>query len=64
MSSNNLEFVKQVSEAILREDSSVTLHTGEVIKLPKPQKCGTEWQKKTYADTKACDILDRIRNEV
>lgn len=54
-----MELVNKIKLAILREEPTFT-YNGTTYKLPSPQKCGTEWQKESYAIMEAYKIIDDI----
>jgi len=51
---NEIQRIEKIARAILRGDKSY-----EGIELPTGQKCGTEYQKKTYAMIKANELLNK-----
>lgn len=51
---NEIQRIEKVARAILRGDKSY-----EGIELPRGQRCGTEYQKKTYAMIKANELLNK-----
>lgn len=62
MSYQDMNLAKMISSAILRGESQVLVND-KIIDLPSGQKCGTETQKKTYADLKAVEIVENMHSE-
>ncbi len=51
---NEIQRIEKMARAILRGEKSF-----DGIELPTGQKCGTEYQKKTYAMIKANELLNK-----
>jgi hypothetical protein len=49
----------KVTQAILNGKKSVKVN-GKTIELPTPQRCGTEYQKLTYAREAAKIIIGKL----
>ena len=45
--------------AIQRELGTIEIN-GKKVVLPAPQRCGTETQKRTYANIKAKELIDKL----
>ena len=57
---NNHELVSEIRDRILRGDSSISIEinsTSMLLKLPSPQRSGTGFQQKTYAELEARQIV-------
>ena len=63
MSRENYNFAKRISQAILQGEEKMLLEDSSILELPKGQGAGTSYQKKTYADMKAIEIIEKLQNE-
>ena len=58
LSENILNKADALKQGILRSQKAIwDIVAGDEIKLPSPQKCGTEFQKQTYLNQKVRELL-------
>ena len=58
LSENILSKADALKQGILRSQKAIwDIVAGDEIKLPSPQKCGTEFQKQTYLNQKVRELL-------
>ena len=58
LSENILNKADALKQGILRSQKAIwDIVAGDEIKLPSPQKCGTEFQKQTYLNLKVRELL-------
>jgi len=63
MGYNDMKFATEISKAILSDTKQILLPDGKVLDIPAGQKCGTDFQKQTYANIKAIEIIDKMEED-
>ena len=63
MSYNNMKFATNISKAILNGTEKILQPDGKILMIPEGQKSGTDFQKQTYADIKAIEIIEKMEED-
>tara|TARA_R110000851_G_scaffold269408_1_gene422102 strand:- start:1298 stop:1498 length:201 start_codon:yes stop_codon:yes gene_type:complete len=63
MSYNNMKFATNISKAILNGTEKILQPNGKILMIPAGQKSGTDFQKQTYADSKAIEMIEKMEED-
>ena len=63
MSYNYMQFATNISKAILNGTEKILQPDGRILMIPAGQKSGTDFQKQTYADVKAIEIIEKMEKD-
>lgn len=56
-----MRLVSEIADAILRGDKEIKMGENDIIKIPSPQRSGTNAQQQTYANMKALEVFEKYQ---